>query len=623
VSVENGGFDWDIGVLNLGTGRVLSDVHFPIIRPRPLNPTAFFGDVLVAPVFGGTANLNPQDFMAVSLPSPGTSMQLFTLYDRVSGGQIYWQTKDSLGFRKDYLVDGRGTSTQFEVVHHPVNNHLPNRSYFSPFSFSITAMGGNWYDAAVRYRDWALHQPWTQRGPMLQRSDVTPRVTQLKLHALQYPNHVLDDQDFTILFDDFSLLVADAVRVKNHLLLDEEEMVLMWADWHAKLFNVELPDLLPARSSVEPAVAAAHAAGILVLPYTNVQVWSQESDSFSEFNIIDAAWTLQDGTIPQVLVGPRGDLLIFPHIRPDPAFSETRSARVGIISDVLDSLQTERWDGIYLDAWSNDVPQLDYNPNLFFKGGTPFWNLGHRQDGQNLRNLVRSDDPSNLLTSELPVENILDKVDLMFYDPNAFLPLAIVQLPVWETVYHGYVLTSHLGSTVPQPSPGLIAFELQTLSYEYHLGKLMGVSNFFADSLPLIDPNPAVNQGIVVFDYLRNLVGMEDEARKYRLFGERLRPLSSSISVSLEQTFTFPTAATSIWRAADGDVGIFATNHGGAPAVITVSVDFETYGLNGTYDLFLNVGGTRVLAGQFSDDFSIPVPVGPLGALLLELVAAP
>ncbi len=36
-------------------------------------------------------------------------------------------------------------------------------------TFSLGACAGHWYDIALRYRRWALEQPWAARGPAERR----------------------------------------------------------------------------------------------------------------------------------------------------------------------------------------------------------------------------------------------------------------------------------------------------------------------------------------------------------------------------------------------------------------------------------------------------------------------
>lgn len=611
-------FDFDIWVNNWNSTHALKEVCYPIFKAKPINPdpvVTLFSDILVAPFLGGSVNPDPWTLPSLQFPNPGAPFQLFTIFDRVNNRALFWHTKDRFGYRKDYRVTGRGTSTEFEVVHFPKNNHLPGSDYYSPFPLTISGIQGNWYESAVRYREWALNQCWAQRGPIESSHCFSQKAKDLKLFTLMYPDHLVG-------FDDFPALAADGLRVKQHVGLADDQMMMLWSDWHAKLFNVELPDFEFARPSVEAGVAMAHAGGMLVVPYAHINLWSRDADKFAEFNVEQYAWTRVDGTVPEILVGPSLNQLIFPHIRINPARFGARLARESVVSDVMNTLANESWDGIYLDTWSGVIPELDYNPNLPFpKGGGPFWMLGQRFEGNAINAIVKGGDPDRLVVSEIPLENVIDKVDLLFYDP---FQSGTLQLPVWETIYHGYVLTSNLSGTIPQPNAAQLAFLLPNLSYDYHLGKVIGLSNFFADATPFIDPDPGQNQGIEMLDYVRSLVQLDQQAAKYRIFGTRLKPMASSISRSLETLDYFfsgpPAASTSIWEAADSDVGIIVTNHAVTPQAVTVDVDYDAYDLSGEYDVFLNQGGSRLLLTSVADSFTLPAVVNPCSAQLLELV---
>ncbi len=615
IRFQSGAFDFQIWVNNSSTTRALRNVRFPIIRIQPLT-TEFLGEVLMLPLLGGGGTfLFPETLPSLQFPNPGTSTQLFSLFERLGNRVLYWQTKDILGTHKEYRVQGLGGSTLFEVINFPVNNHLAGSDYSPLYSFSLTALSGTWFDAGVRYRQWATQQPWALRGRIETSSWFTPRMKALELEALMYPNHLVG-------FNDFDAFTADAIRIRDFLGLQPDELALLWSDWGANVFNTVEPDTLPARSTASGAVGAAHAAGIRVLPYVMIDFWSPNSTNYAAFNVANYAWTDIDGNVPVSFLGPDVSTLVFPHIRLDPALSGTRTAEGGILNQVLGALGTQSWDGLYLDTWSGQVPELDYNPQLPLKGGTPLWSLGRTFEGLMFQQLVKGPDPDRFLTSEAPNETVVSVIDLVHYNP---FENGIVQLPIWETVYHGYIYSSNLGATVPQqPLAFQEAVNIPNITYDFHLGKILGLSNYFADVLPYIHPDPMQNQGIETFEYVRSLIQVDRFARKYRVFGEMLRPLSSSVPTSLLTGAYFaqprPTAFTSIWKASTGEIGILATNDGSASAFADVTLSFSTYGLTGSWDLFANLGGTRVLVGTFSGSLSIPVPLGPRSAFLLELV---
>lgn len=615
---DDGAYEFDILVHNRSRSAALESVDFPIMRPQPISGPDPAGDALVTPFMGGASIVATTFQPTLVFPAPSnTSMQMWTLYDRLGQRALYWQTKDGLGFRKDYIIEGRVTSTEAKVKQYPINGNRAGNDYISPYSTTLTAFAGNWYDGALRYRRWALGQRWAGRGKLTESTEFSSLVQTLQAHVLQYPNHLAP-------FDDFGSLVDDAERLQQRLGLGADEMALLWSDWNGKLFNVELPDFNTMRPSVPGAVDQAHQSGLCVLPYIHVDLWSEVGDATQAFDATQWAWTLADGTVPLELVGPSDTQLDRPHFRIDSTFRGARDAKDAVIADAL-SLFTngQQWNGAYLDTWSGKAPEINFNRNLgWLKGGTPFWELGRSAEGRQFKNTIEQGTSGGFFVSEMPNETTLDRLDLVYYNP---FTLGTVQLPVWETVYHGYQLSSNLEATVPE-TPALVPSMLATMHYDYHLGKVFGFSNFFADTRNLVDPDPGGDALEPIYAFVSSALALEDCARRFRIEGERLRPLSASIERDIETLEYFfvgpPPAAASIWRAENGDLGILVTNASPATQLVTLEVDFATYGLSGPQTIYqCAAGGVRFPLLPVSGSFSIPVPVPPATTLVFEIIA--
>lgn len=619
VDLEGDEFVFRMGVWNRCRAVALNAVQFPRFRPAPVNP----GDPVISPdllqtPFGAGASFATPTFLPqlVGIGPSNVSMQHFTFWDRVNDRALYWATKDGRGYRRRYVVQGAVDSLDMSVTNYPINNERPGNDYISLYPTVLTGFNGDWYDGAVRYREWALQQRWAQRG----RVEDNPAVSQLardaKLHVLQYPDH-------TIQFDDFTALAADLQRLQLVFGLGADEIVALWSDINLEAFNVLMPDFTGPRDSVADGYAAAAATGINVIPYIQVDLWSPDGAQTAALNARDVAYADGAGELVIENAGPRSDLLVFPHFQVDPTFSAARAAKVTAVTDALDLTDFPNNAGIYLDTWSGRPPELNQNPRLFLKGGTSSWSRGLRAEGQTITDLVRARRSDGLVSSEFPNEALLDKTDLTFYAP---LDFGQVQLPVWETVYHEYALNASLSVGAPNRAD-LVPFLLAVTNYDYHLGKITALTNFMADDLSFIDPVTFSSPILPVYQFLQPLLALEDDARRFRIFGERLRPLSSSVEASITNLDYFlvgpPSAASSIWRASNGDVGIILTNSSPFPQAIDVNVDFDTYGLSGAYDVFTCFGGVRVPVARFSDSFAIPFPLAPFSATLLELVPVP
>lgn len=98
----------------------------------------------------------------------GCSMQFFTYYGQDRGG-LYFAAYDA-GYHLKWL-NFYCSNSYLEASHMAGNERLvPGEGIQAeyPFVIGFTA-GEDWYEAADRYRRWALAQPWCEKGPLHSR----------------------------------------------------------------------------------------------------------------------------------------------------------------------------------------------------------------------------------------------------------------------------------------------------------------------------------------------------------------------------------------------------------------------------------------------------------------------
>ncbi|HWE64295.1 MAG TPA: hypothetical protein VHB98_21495, partial [Chloroflexota bacterium] len=101
----------------------------------------------------------------------GSTMQ-FMAYSAAGRGGFYVATEDGTGHEK-WLNFYRHPDGDLRLaVWHGPADYAACRDVLPPYAILLAALdGGTWYDAAERYKRWALAQPWAGRGPLWARED--------------------------------------------------------------------------------------------------------------------------------------------------------------------------------------------------------------------------------------------------------------------------------------------------------------------------------------------------------------------------------------------------------------------------------------------------------------------
>ena len=169
IRLSEEGAKFNIDVQNNGS-MVVQSVRYPIVAAKPILGTDPADDIIVMPYFEGYQLKNPSISAETTyhkdLEYPGKmTLQMMALYDSEDPSSgLYFSMDDNAGYKKRFgferlYKEGLYEYHEFSFLHstsESLGNHLS-----IPYNVIISTFQGDWYDAADKYKQWALSQPWT------------------------------------------------------------------------------------------------------------------------------------------------------------------------------------------------------------------------------------------------------------------------------------------------------------------------------------------------------------------------------------------------------------------------------------------------------------------------------
>jgi len=256
-----------------------------LIFPHLTNIKAFTNEEILLSDWTGALYKNPRASQtSLSLFKRNHkhhTMQLSAIYgDEPSG--LYLATNDAESYGKNFLIEFRDALTDYKMINFleiASDKHI----YKPPYDFVLGTLHGNWYDAALIYREWALQQEW---------------VKNCRLHSGKM-NEWLPETDIWMWNRGYSSNVLPEAEDLKAFLGDDYNVSVLWHWWHNGPYDDAFPEYLPPREGRESfvkAVAKAKSKGINMTPYMNSIQWGESRKSWKELNIEQYVARKADGS---------------------------------------------------------------------------------------------------------------------------------------------------------------------------------------------------------------------------------------------------------------------------------------------------------------------------------------
>lgn len=503
----------------------LMHVQFPTISglSKPGQP-----DVAVPRHNWGNLERNVT-FTRGSYPCDIWPMQFLALLEEQSGLYLAYEDPRS-SFKFFDLKPGE----YFSFTTFAENATQPGNDFVSPGPAAIGVCGPDWWKAAKMYRQWAVRQQWTSRGPLTGESNVPEAAKRVGI----WFNEILAAPSL-----ETQLEQIEAGRAFYQL-----PMAMQLYTWHRPAFDTEYPDYFPARAGFSTVVEALTSVRALVAPYVNGRLQDLNVPSAGAA----APWMVKkrDGK-PHVEDYQSGAKLAVMC----PATAYWQKVMFETARTLVEDYGV---NGIYYDQIAAAEQIMCYDPSHGHPvGGGSHWVEGYRTMLQKVKELRTKEGSPLFVATENNAECYMDTADAFL----TWTPRHPSEIPLLTAVYSGYTL--YFGSNAQVEDDG----ELQAFAMIVGRDLLWGTQPGWM----------AVDVTSERGTYLRDVARVRHAGLRFFQFGELLgevKPLQDPGTVTgrwkninrdgAEPTaVTLPAVMSTVWKSADGALGVAVANLSG------------------------------------------------------------
>lgn len=615
---------FDASVATSTPTRALYAIRFPRLHvpshgaPATQTLTAPIGEgwLLPDPIGGGVLPAAGGPGVPFIHPSWNATVQFFAYYDAAEADPalLFLGTRDATFHRKEFDLRRNPTAgtgrLELTLRYVPENNLSPDGDYVSPFSFVLGVLRGDWYDAARSYRAWALGQPWAEKGPMRENADFSPLVSEPDLFAVSGTTAGPSDYQYWLrdLEDEASTFGVSGTPTHIY-------------GWHHNPFDVDWGDWFPIAPEFLAAAPSVAAAGFPFAPYFYAQAYSTVVPSFANpyvpgfegAPLTGQAVRDEQGQVVLVKDKAGNDAAVLCHAAPFmPAY----------LAYMAEQLHDQAGaQGIYLDVYSVDAPNLCYEPSHGHPlGGGDYYTQQARDAVASLRQQMKAVEPGFFVYSEAVNEAFVDLFELVYAHHTGDTVEPVIRIaPIYETVYHDFQIVNTVAELNAPPAkipPSAADLLRRTYAAKLFFGHAAWAGTLLSPATFAENVASSPEYGSFIQAVGRFVAVLrQDDVRRAVTFGARLRepPTDAELvaprpgEVFLPFGASQPVVYASAWQDAPrGGLGLLLLNWTaageslpggvvGGDRTVALTVDPARYGLvPGTYaiDEFDEAGPT-------------------------------
>lgn len=582
---------WRIYVQNSSDYWGLWDVQFPKVSGFP-GPGEYD---IARPAFatGGllykNCRENVQGTFHGRYPSGGWAIQMVAFTHKTNS--VYLATMDGNGMAKDFEADaGKGT---LSVINYPENMGVAGSDWPGWYPVSFGVYQGNWLQAALRYRKWAIHQKWAK--PLAERHDVPASIKNVGLWI----------RDFWV----WDSTKGTPEQMNEPLIKAAKEIGvpigLHWYFWEKNKFDNDYPHFFPPKHGFRERLKELLDKGFLVMPYINGRSADMNIPDWKKYApaaIYDqAGGFIMDTTS---LSGRLVEMCPSQNVWQDKIVQETDS----LVSDY-------NCNAVYVDQVSAMRDELCFDPHHGHPlGGGRWWTDGNREMMRKIDDVAHSDGHDAAITTEGADEVFTDLVDgdLMWVGPTDR------EIPLINVVYSGYAI--FIGSPCNYEKCSDTVF-----NFAEGQAFIFGRQNGWMD-LGLFKPKFSKQVA-----FLRECARLRVATKDFYLYGRLLGMVDPTNTLPTftssefgrwkkKHTGTVPDVKATLWKSKDGSLGVFMANFVQKDVPFRFSIDPLKYGMKaGKFELIeITPHGRRQLR-TVSGTVSMTETLPPASVKVLEI----
>ncbi len=520
-------------------------------------------------------------------PSMAGQMQFCAYYekngnfyypDKAKGQGLYIATYDKAPYPKVFFFTPnprRGVMT-YELANYPDYSSKPGLGYDMPYPMLLGALDGDWYDAAVIYRKWAIQQKWTAKGTLVDRKDV-PEWLKKTTAVLRFDSWRKNNQK----------LMRDADIFRKRL---KGPLLAQWYNWdEPEDLAYSFPPVLKAVNNFKGFVNELRGREIYAMPYFNSRIYGDGAEGYDKAKPFFA--TKRDGSTPGLKDGKK----LHPYACVQSSFWQ--NLHRNLAEKIVAKYDLE---ALYLDQAYGSIMVGQLMPGKAGERGGCY-NSAHGHPPGITRSLIaaehkriailldaaRKTDPEMVLCGEGNDEMFIDVMS------SRLLPAEIWDgyIPLFQTVYHDYITSygRRVDLMVPQaPQDPLPAMQI---GWQLAMGNQIG--RIFLWKMDTMQ-HSVVRKHL---DYLGKATEIRERWANYFCTGQMLRPpyIKGNIPVLTTQhhwsknAVTMPAVLASTWKDDSGCIAILVANISEKPVSFEFGIDLSELKLNSSSIVFQQI----------------------------------